>query len=267
MNNVMVSVSVLYTMVQPKSTKDTRDSMLNWLKTSAETLPDQLHLAGQDVPLCVSRHPNAKRMTLRYDAQRRRIKLTLPPRAPLKLAASFLREKHHWLAAQVTRHPPVVAFTHGAVLPVLGHNLTIRHIEASRGRAERKGDELVVHCPAASLPKRVEQWLRAELRESLLVQTKAMAAALDVTYGRMSLRDTSSRWGSCSSSGNLSFCWRLVFAPPHILSYIIAHEVAHLREMNHSPAFWAEVAKLHPKYKVDRKWLTDNASALHRYGG
>lgn len=243
--------------------------MLDWLKSAPKAhdpLPETLALAGREVPLAVSRHHNAKRMTLRYDAQRRQVKLTLPPRAPLRLAATFLQEKEAWLAAQVQRHPQAVPFAEGAVIPVLGTPLTLRHREAMRGRAERADGELHIACPAASLPRRTEEWLRAELRADLLLEAGAMADALGVKFRRLSLRDTSSRWGSCSAEGNLSFCWRLVFAPRHIVSYLVAHEVAHLREMNHSPAFWAEVAKLHPDYKRARKWLADNASELHRYG-
>lgn len=244
--------------------------MLNWLKSAPAapdgSLPDTLALAGQEVPLTVSRHHNAKRMTLRYDAQRRQVKLTLPPRAPLRLAASFLKEKEAWLAAQVRRHPQPVPFTSGAVLPVLGVALTLHHHEALRGRAERQADRLHITCPTASLARRTEDWLKAEMRAEVLAEATAMADVLGAKFRRLSLRDTSSRWGSCSAEGNLSFCWRLVFAPREILSYLIAHEVAHLKEMNHSPAFWAEVAKLHPAYKKSRKWLTDNASELHRYG-
>lgn len=247
--------------------------MLNWLKTApksaakpAETLPPSLMLAGMEVPLAVSRHHNARRMTLRYDAQRRQVKLTLPPRAPLRAALAFLQEKEPWLAAQMRSHPQPVPFAHGAVLPVLGQTIILHHIEAIRGRVEQQDERLHIPCPAPVLPKRVEDWLRTQLREAIIAEAREMAAALGVKFRRVSLRDTSSRWGSCSREGNLSFCWRLVFAPREILSYLIAHEVAHLREMNHSPAFWAEVAKLHPGYQYSRQWLTDNASALHCYG-
>jgi predicted metal-dependent hydrolase len=240
--------------------------MLNWLKSAPDALPEHLQLAGQQVPLAVSRHHNARRMTLRYDAQRRQVRLTLPPRAPLHLALGFLQEKEAWLAAQIKRHPQVVPFVAGAELPVLGQTLVLAHSEGLRGRAEKRGNVLHITCPAESLPRRVEDWLKGEMRVEMLREVTAMADTLGVKFGRVSLRDTSSRWGSCSAEGNLSFCWRLVFAPRHILSYLIAHEVAHLKEMNHSPAFWAEVAKLHPEYKCHRQWLTDNASELHRYG-
>ena len=244
--------------------------MLSWLKQTdtvpAPALPDTLVLAGSEVPLVWSRHHNARRMTLRYDAQRRQVKLTIPPRAPLRLAAAFLREKEAWLAIQIRHHPPTVAFADGAVLPVLGRPITLRHVEAYRGRVELDGNILIVTCPAISLARRVEDWLKAHVREAILAEATQMAAQAELTFKRVSVRDTASRWGSCSHEGNLSFCWRLVFAPPPILSYLIAHEVAHLREMNHSPALWQQVAKLHPAYKQSRKWLTDNAGELHRYG-
>lgn len=244
--------------------------MLRWLATTepkpADSLPETLMLAEMEVPLVWSRHHNARRMTLRYDAQRRQVRLTLPTRAPLRLARSFLREKAAWLAAQAQSHPPAVPFCAGAAIPVLGETLTLHHHEALRGRVERKGSALHTTCPADALPRRVEDWLKAQLREAIVAEASLMAEQAGVKFKRITVRDTSSRWGSCSSEGNLSFCWRLVFAPRDILSYLIAHEVSHLREMNHSPAFWREVAKLHPDYKRAKKWLQDNAAELHRYG-
>ncbi|MCH2546708.1 MAG: M48 family metallopeptidase [Alphaproteobacteria bacterium] len=240
--------------------------MLSWLKTSNNALPSHVMLAGQQVPLNVTRHHNARRITLRYDAQRRQIRMTLPPRAPMKLAAEFLDEKATWLTRQIEQHPQCVAFEHGVILPVLGEMLELRHIEALRGHNAYRDGVLAITCPVASLSTRTETWLKARLREEIMQEAIEMSATLGVKFKRISLRDTSSRWGSCSSAGNLSFSWRLVFAPREILSYIIAHEVAHLRQMNHSPAFWAEVAKLHPDYKQSRAWLTKNSSTLHRYG-
>jgi predicted metal-dependent hydrolase len=240
--------------------------MFNWLASTQETLPNALMLNGQSIPLAVSRHHNAKRLTLRYDAQRRQIRLTLPPRAPMRLAASFLREKEAWLSAQIIRHPKPVAFAHGAILPVLGNSIMLHHTESLRGHATLADGILTIPCPEEALPKRTEEWLKAQLRTEILREATGMAAALGLTFRRVSLRDTSSRWGSCSSAGNLSFCWRLVFAPRAVLSYLVAHEVAHLQEMNHSPAFWALVAQLQPDYQTRRNWLTQNASALHRYG-
>lgn len=244
--------------------------MLRWLATTrpkpTDTLPDRLTLAGTEVPLVWSRHHNARRMTLRYDAQRRQVRLTLPTRAPLRLAHAFLHEKEHWLAMQLRSHPPATPFADGAALPVLGETLTLHHHEGLRGRVERRGDALHATCHADALPKRVEGWLKAQLREAIVEEASRMAAQAGVRFKRITVRDTSSRWGSCSSEGNLSFCWRLVFAPREILSYLIAHEVAHLREMNHSPAFWRIVAQLYPDYKRAKKWLKDNAAELHRYG-
>src|SRR5690606_36723977 len=135
--------------------------------------------------------------------------------------------------AQLTARPDHLPFADGVMLPVLDTEVTIRHVESLRGRVERQGDTLVVPCPAASLPKRVEDWLKAQVREEILKDAAAMAAQAGVSCRRVSVRDTTSRWGSCSREGNLSFCWRLVFAPRDILAYLVAHEVAHLREMNH----------------------------------
>lgn len=240
--------------------------MFDWFTAFKDTLPETLIIGDVTLPLIVRRYPQARRMTLRYDAQRRVVRLSLPPRAPSRLAAAFLREKQEWLARQMERHPARVLFENDCIIPVLGTTVTLRHTVSLRGRVERKNDALHISASAEHLAKRVETWLKAQLRAAILSEAAHMADRLGVKFRRVSVRDTSSRWGSCSREGNLSFCWRLVFAPRAVLSYLIAHEVAHLREMNHSEAFWREVEKIYPDYRDAREWLKNNASELRRYG-
>lgn len=240
--------------------------MLSWLNSPPQKLPDRLTFGDITVPLVVSRHPKARQLTLRFCPNRRTIRLTLPKRAALKHAASFLAKRHGWLAEQVRAYPHAVPYAHGMALPVLGEMLRIHHEEALRGRVVREGDCLTVHAPLEHWDSRLETWLKTALRKVILEEAYPMAETLGVSFKKLSVRETASRWGSCSSSGNLSFCWRLVFAPAHIRRYVVAHEIAHLEEMNHSPAFWALVAKLDPAYKTHRKWLKDNTGELHRYG-
>jgi predicted metal-dependent hydrolase len=230
-------------------------------------LPDHVVLDNIRVPLKISRHHNARRMTLRYDLQRRQVKLTLPPRAPARLALAFLAEKQEWLVRQVQSAAACKPFSEGMELPVFGQNYILRHRPAIRGGVELQAPFLTVTCLPEHLPRRLTDWLKHSVRERLVAEAKPMAKALGVTFKQIRVREMSSRWGSCSATGNLSFNWRLVFAPASVLTYLVAHEVAHLKEMNHSPAFWTAVAKINPDYQKARGWLQRHGNELHRYGG
>lgn len=234
--------------------------------TLAQTMPDYLVLEGVRVPLKVSRHHNARRMTLRFDPQRRLIRMTVPPRAPAKLALKFLQEKREWLTEQMLSAPEAQPFEDGMELPILGKHYTLVHVDSPRGRVELKGNQLLVPSLPEHFSRRTADWLKAYARELLLEETTRLSAKLGVRFKQVRVRDTSSRWGSCSSAGNLSFSWRLIFAPPHVLTYLVAHEVAHLKEMNHSPEFWAVVETLDPHHEKARAWLQHYGAELHRYG-
>ncbi len=236
------------------------------LPRKSHALPESLQLGGGHVPVRISHHARAKAMRLYYDGKRRQIRLTLPKRASKRQAAAFLQEKTAWLEGQIAKQPEPVAFVDGVVLPVLGASLTLHHTDARRGHITQTGDNIHATCPAEHLEARLTRWLKARLREVVLEEAQKHSDTLGVRFNRISIRDTSSRWGSCSRSGNLSFSWRMVFAPREVLSYLIAHEVAHLREMHHGPAFWEVVAQLHPNYEHDRNWLREHGNALYRYG-
>lgn len=240
--------------------------MLSWLNSPPQKLPETLTFGDITVPLVISRHPKARQLTLRFCPNRRSVRLTIPKRAALKHAASFLAKRHDWLAEQVRAYPAAVPYTDGMELPVLGDILRIFHQEALRGRVVREDDTVTVHAPLEHWNARLETWLKAELRKTILEEAYPIAEALGVSFKKVSVRETSSRWGSCSSSGNLSFCWQLVFAPAHIRRYVVVHEVAHLDAMHHGPEFWELVARVDPDYKQHRAWLKANTGELHRYG-
>jgi predicted metal-dependent hydrolase len=111
---------------------------------------------------------------------------------------------------------------------------------------------------------RVKAFMKLQARDALAAASDRYAAAVGKSYARLSLRDTRSRWGSCSSQGVLMYSWRLIMAPPQVLDYVAAHEVAHLVEMNHSQAFWDVVEDIFPNHKPCRKWLREHGDKLHR---
>jgi predicted metal-dependent hydrolase len=116
------------------------------------------------------------------------------------------------------------------------------------------------------LDRRVHDFLKREARRDLQKAAERYADVLDVKVKRLSIRDQSSRWGSCTSSGSLSFSWRLILAPPFVLDYLAAHEVAHLVEMNHSPRFWKIVGRICNHVERAKRWLDAEGNDLHRYG-
>jgi predicted metal-dependent hydrolase len=114
--------------------------------------------------------------------------------------------------------------------------------------------------------RRVSDFLKREARHDLQRSAEAYADELGVKVKRLSIRDQSSRWGSCTSAGSLSFSWRLILAPPYVLDYLAAHEVAHLVEMNHSARFWRVVARVCGSVERAKVWLDTHGNDLHRYG-
>lgn len=192
--------------------------------------------------------------------------LTVPRTGRLAEAEAFLDRNLGWLDARLRRAPRPVPLAPGAVLDLRGVAHRVVPTGRLRGRvtpAEDNGERLLL-VPGAPehLGRRLFDWLKAEALQDLRVRVAAHAATLGVSVKRVGIRDQSSRWGSCSSSGNLSFNWRLVLAPPFVLDYLAAHEVAHLREMNHAPAFWAEVRRTLPDMDRGRAWIKANGNAL-----
>ncbi|WP_172332623.1 M48 family metallopeptidase [Mangrovicoccus sp. HB161399] len=223
---------------------------------------ERLALAGAPrIEVELRRSARARRLSLRISRLDGRVTLTAPPHVPAAELNAFLQERGDWVRGHLGSQPPPVFVAPGARLPVQGEALMI--VPAKVRKAERRGSELLA-SPSRTAPQ-VRAWLTALARDRLVERCDLYAARLGRSYAELALRDTRSRWGSCSSEGRLMFSWRLIMAPRQILDYVAAHEVAHLAEMNHSDAFWAEVAQLHPSYATDRRWLRENGAWLHRY--
>ena len=223
-----------------------------------------LDLGGRSVTVAVRRSVRARRLSLKLDPALGPL-LVLPPRARLAEAESFLLHHRVWLAERLARQPERIALVAGARLPLLGVEHEIRHAPEARRGVWAEDGILHVSGRAEHLPRRVTDFLKAEARRRIHALTFTLAARLGRTPARVTVRDTRSRWGSCSSRGDLSFSWRLVLAPETVLTYVVAHEVAHLAEMNHSAAFWRVVAELVGDPAPAKRWLTANGAKLHRY--
>ena len=205
----------------------------------------------------------ARRLTLRVSQLTGAVRLTMPKYAPMAEAERFLADKAHWVRRHVGSAPVRTPVGFGSVIPIRGTACTI--VEGQQRRVVRSGDRLLVPAGEAMVAARVQAFLKQTARAAFHTATDHYAAALGRPYGTIALRDTRSRWGSCSAQGNLNYSWRLVMALPAVLDYVAAHEVAHLEEMNHSPAFWATVARLYPDYKPQKAWLKRHGAQLHGY--
>ncbi len=215
------------------------------------------------VEVNLKRSARARRISLRVSGIDGRVTRTLPRGVSEREAMAFAREKAAWLRGHLDRRAPVVEVGIGARLPVEGIERDLRPAE---GRGLRLTDEaLLVSGDPATAGRRAGAWLKALARDRLAAASDLYAQRLGRSYARLTLRDTRSRWGSCTADGGLMYSWRLVLAPPEVLSYVAAHEVAHLAEMNHSPAFWQAVERIHGPYKAQRAWLRQNGAALHAY--
>lgn len=221
-------------------------------------------LEGRSIPLHIRRHCRARRISLKLSAARDGIILTLPPRAPVEAGMKFFRSKMGWVLANIETDQNVT-FAEGAVLPVLGTPVTVRCL-LGRGLSEIADGELRVYCKPEFAARRVRDFLKKLLQAACLERAQQAAVKLGKSVRGVTIRDTRSRWGSCSARGELTFHWQLIFAPTEILDYLIAHETAHLKEMNHSDRFWQIVAQLDPSYKHARQWLKREGHRLHRYG-
>jgi hypothetical protein len=225
---------------------------------------------GAVYPVELRRHRQARRYTLRVQAANRAIVLTMPIRGSLRDAVTFAERSGAWIAARLKRLPQPIPFADGLELPLRGVPHRIVHRHGARGTVWTEdsgtGPLICVAGNKAHLARRVRDFLKREAKADLDAASRHYAQMLGVTLKRIVVRDQTSRWGSCTAAGVLSYSWRLILTPPYVLDYLAAHEVAHLVEMNHSRAFWRVVARICPDWQRAKGWLTAHGNALHRYG-
>ncbi|MBM3534027.1 MAG: M48 family metallopeptidase [Alphaproteobacteria bacterium] len=208
----------------------------------------------------------ARRVSLRVDASKGVVLLIVPRRVSLARAAVFAQENRRWIGRKLAGLPAPVPFADGAEVPVGGVIHTIRHRGGMRGTVWIEGQEIHVAGRPEHLARRLTDWLKAEAKRQILALVERHAAVIGRRPGRLTLRDTTTRWGSCSPNGALAFCWRLILAPKEVMDYVVAHEMAHLVELNHGPRFWTLVRRLVSDVDGPKGWLSRHGIRLHRYG-
>ncbi|NOX72966.1 MAG: M48 family metallopeptidase [Alphaproteobacteria bacterium] len=210
----------------------------------------------------LQRSSRARKYALKVSNSDGQVRLVVPAHGAERAAVTFAQKHEVWLRAALARLPKILVPEFGGVLMFEGRELALR---TGAGRSVRLlEDALEVPGRPDQLAARLRGFLKVAARERLVDASHRHAEHLGQKVNRVTLRDTRSRWGSCSEAGNLMFSWRLVMAPKPVLDYVAAHEVAHLVEMNHSKAFWGLVAGLMPEFEHHRAWLKQNGALLHR---
>jgi predicted metal-dependent hydrolase len=226
-----------------------------------------VEVAGRRLPLTIKRDKRARRMTLRIDPGGQSLKLTVPQGLREREITDFLDRHQGWLMTKLARFPSSSGLVEGRYVPLRGVPHRIERSGRPRGLTEILDIEgepvLRVGGSEEHLSRRLRDFLKNEARTDLEARARFHAQVLGRPIKSITLKDTKSRWGSCSHDGSLSFSWRIIMAPPYVLDYLAAHEVAHLQEMNHSADFWAVCERLCPQMLEARHWLKRNGALLH----
>ncbi len=238
---------------------------LGLVKRPKPTEPALLAIEGKSISVTFRRHAKARRLVLRLSRDRAGVIVTMPPRVGRKEALDFAMRSSGWIAERLAAAPAAPPVAAGSTIMLRGEERRIVHSGNRRGAVILQDDVILVAGDAAHLERRLVDWLKVEARRDLVQASEAYAAAMGVKFHRVTVRDQKSRWGSCSSDGTLSYSWRLVLAPPFVLDYVAAHEVAHLKHMNHGRQYWRLVLTHCSHAQRAKIWLRQNGALLHAY--
>lgn len=220
--------------------------------------------SGEEIPVVITTRRGLRNITLRPRVvPRREIHISKPWLVSENAAIKFLVSKQKWVECTFQKCPAKVRLKPGDNIEFLGRVVELVYVSGMRSN-RFDGDKLLI----GGAPEMFERRVRDVVKAEFLIELKKMirAAPREFWPRRIALRDTTSRWGSCSSTGTMSFSWRLAFAPVDVMRYVVMHELAHTKHMDHSAEFWATVRELYG-FGVERakRWLTQNGGTLHRY--
>lgn len=226
-------------------------------------MTETVEIGDPPIPVVLKKSARARRFSLRISNADGGVSLTMPKRAAKRDALQFASEQEGWLRRHLGQQPT-------RIVPVFGGVVMLDGVDVEIAQSDKRSvvfDQGVLWVPGAQdqIGAKLRGYFKALARDRLAQASEKYAAQVGRRVSRITLRDTRSRWGSCTTDGNLMYSWRLVMAPRDVQEYVAAHEVCHLVEMNHSAAYWGQVAQIFPDYRNQRQWLRDNGAALHRY--
>ena len=217
-----------------------------------------------DMIVDIKIHPRARGLTLRYDPRKERFVLSSPKRTSQKSRIAFVDECQNWMRKQVIVAPPITYIRPGSILPLEGKDRKIVHIDAPGVDIKLTDDTLTVACRIDRFPRALQRYIQQRANDVIVPLCHQKAAIIDKQIQSIHLRDTMTRWGSCTWDKKLSFSWRLILAPAEVIDYIVAHEVAHLQVFNHSESFWELCRSLTSHTTFGKHWLQQQGNALHQ---
>lgn len=237
------------------------------LRQEPERIAPDIDVGGTRLPVRFVKNERARRFVLRLSREDDCVVITVPRGASRREGLDFARRSVKWIAEQLGRRPTRQPIGGGIVIPLRGTPHAVRPTGIRRGiiaidAAER---EILVPGDGRHIGRRVRDWLKECARRDLEAASRKYAAAMGVSFRSLTVRDQKSRWGSCSSAGDLSYSWRLILTPEHVLDYVTAHEVAHLKHMNHGRNFWALVKAHCTHADQARAWIRRNGIEVHRW--
>ena len=224
-------------------------------------------VAGEDLPVHIRRHPQSRSMRLRFDPAARAVRITIPTWGTAREAMTLAKAHTDWLARQMERAVVAEPLADGAAVLFMGREVTLWWDAAHSRTPKLANDSLLIGGEATSLPGRVTRWMQSQARAAMADDLAFYCARAAVSAPSLSIGDARSRWGSCSLRGGIRMNWRLIMATPEVRRSVVAHEVAHLRHMDHSPQFYAHLDAL---FDGDRRacdaWLKANGARLRAFG-
>lgn len=232
---------------------------------------ETLRIGGRSVPVKVRLNPRARRLIVKVHPSTGEVAVIAPSERSVHKALDFARQEGDWIADHLSRVPTPVYLEPGDTVLFKGSLYVLRLSPDARGTVwvdnEASRPTIRVSGRREHAPRRVEDWLKKQARTQILRRVNALTTDLGVKAGRITVRDAASRWGSCSTTGAISLSWRLIMAPNYVLNYVVAHEIAHLKEMNHGARFWRLVDRLvgEDEALAAQSWLRENGTELHRY--
>lgn len=221
--------------------------------------------AALNMDIKIIKSPKAKRLTLRIDAKERLPILTIPSRCSAKRAVEFVEMHRAWLEENLQKIPAIKHFENGEKISLMGKEYTINHCPQKRCGVMIEEDNIVVSGSKEFLHRRICDFIKKKAQEQLLKKSQTLANKIGCRVNHVSIKDTKSRWGSCSSLENINYNWRICLAPKYVINYLVAHEVSHLLHQDHSREFWQCVKKLCPDAAKGRLWLKNYGKELYRY--
>tara|TARA_B100000029_G_scaffold85050_1_gene75633 strand:+ start:2938 stop:3636 length:699 start_codon:yes stop_codon:yes gene_type:complete len=223
-------------------------------------------IGGKPTPLWVRRKKNARRVILRVSEKNNGLIVTLPPLGTLDDVLDIVAKQEKWVQSRLAQVSVSIPFEAGAEIPIFGVPHEICHFPNDYGGVWLTSGKLCVTGRTEHVARRIHDWFRREAKVQIRPVAEAKARILRSNIGRVTIKDTRTRWGSCSAKGNLNFSWRIVLMPRKVFEYIIIHEVAHLREQNHGKEFWKLVQLMDPNFDHSRLWLQKYGEKLYRIG-